>query len=270
MDANGRVIRDPEDDDSRDRGVQDPDADSMSLADLLPQSATSDLVAAIRAAADTGNTQFLEFDLLSEDGIRRIHAEAASDPEHQGEFVVTAREYSPTRSQESRESKERSRAEERFAAAAAETSDPDAVFQAFADVLAERLAYDRLSVVTVEHDLDEQHVLFSTDADQDAVIPLSGTAIEIVSRINEPLVVPTAIPSVIVAPLRASGEVVAYVGLHANAWESFSDRDLSIVVDLCPPGRCRAGGGPASKISDPHDGRAKRAGIGQRHHGDGR
>jgi signal transduction histidine kinase len=235
MDANGRVIRDPKDDDLRDRGIQNPDVDSMSLADLLPQSATSDLIAAIRAAADTGNAQFLEFDLLSEDGVRRIHAEAASDPDHQGEFVVTAREYSPTHSPESQVSEERSQAAERFAAMAAETSDPGAVFQAFAGVLAERLPYDRLSVVTVDHDRDEQRVIFSTDADQDAVIPLSGTAIEIVSRINEPLAVPAAIPSVIVTPLRASGEVVAYLSLHANAWESFSDHDLGIVVDLCPP-----------------------------------
>ena len=68
VDANGRVVRDPEDDRARDRDVP---ADTMSLADLLPESASIDLVAAIRAAADTGNAQVLEFALPSAAGVPR-------------------------------------------------------------------------------------------------------------------------------------------------------------------------------------------------------
>jgi signal transduction histidine kinase len=210
----------------------------MSLTDLLPESATADIVDAIRAAADTGNPQFLEIDLLSEDGVRRIYAEAVSDPDHQGEFVVTAREYSTTGSNESPKSREpvvRSRATESFAAAMAQTNDLEAVFREFSTVLASQLSYSRLSIMTVDHDRDEQHVLFSTDPDQDLVIQLSGTAVEIVSRMNEPLVVPAAIPSVIVVPLQSSGEVVAYLGIHSDARKSFSDLDLSIVTGYCPP-----------------------------------
>ena len=204
MDADGRVIRDPETNVSQDQSSTNP-MSPMSLADLLPESASGDLVAAIRAAADTGNAQFLEFDLLSEDGIRRIHAEAASDPEHQGEFVVTAREYSPSGGPQLAD---RARAEEQFVAMAADLSDLGEVFQNFSTVLANHLTYDRLNIVTVSQERDEQYILFSTDADQEPVVPLSGTAVEIVSRINESLVVPAAIPSVIVVPLRTSGDMI--------------------------------------------------------------
>ena len=225
VDANGRVVRDPEDDRARDRDVP---ADTMSLADLLPESASIDLVAAIRAAADTGNAQFLEFDLLSAEGVRRIHAEATPDPERQGEFVVIAREYS------SPETLDMGGAVERFAASAAAADDLGAMFQELAGVLAGLLTYDRLAIVRVDRERDEQYVIFSTDPDQEAIIPLSGTAIEVVSRTGEPLVVPAAIPSVIVVPLRWSGETIAYMGVHSKAWESYGDHDLRAVAGLGP------------------------------------
>ena len=226
VDANGRVIRDPEDGHTRN---QDTPADQMSLVDLLPESATDDLLSAIRAAAETGNPQFLEFDLLSPEGVRRIHAEAISDPDHQGEILVTAREYS------SREPLNQADMVAGFIATVAETDDLDTVFRELADVLASLLIYDRLAIVTVDHERDEQHVIFSTDPDQEAVIPLSGTAIEVVSRTGESLVVPNAIPSVIVVPLRWSGETIAYMGVHSRARESYGDHDLHTVAALGPP-----------------------------------
>jgi GAF domain-containing protein len=228
MDASGRVVHDPGNGDPRSIA---PDAEPISLSDILPESATIDLMAAIRAAADTGNAQFLEFDLLSEDGLRRIHAEAAPDPEHQGEFVVTSREYSDS---DDSELIRQARDVDLFAAFCAEARERESVFTEFARVLAVHLTYDQLNIVTVDTDRDQQHVLFSTEDDLDAVVPLSGTAVQVVSRTNERLVVPTAIPSVIVVPLRSSGETLAYVSVHSKAWESFDDDELEVVSAFCP------------------------------------
>ncbi|MDA1281296.1 MAG: GAF domain-containing protein [Chloroflexi bacterium] len=199
------------------------------MADLLPESGSANLLAAIQAAADTGNAQFLEFDLLSPGGVKRIHAEATSDPEREGEFLVVAREYSAP------ETLNAADAAARFAVSAASTGDTDAVFQELARVLAGLLSYDRLAIVTVDFERNEQHVIFSTDPSQEPVVPLSGTAVEVVARTGEPLVVPAAIPSVIVVPLRWSGETVAYMGVHSRAWESYGDHDLSTVIGLAPP-----------------------------------
>lgn len=228
MDASGRVVRDPGNGDPRSVA---PDAEPVSLSDLLPESATVDLMAAIRAAADTGNAQFLEFDLLSDDGIRRIHAEAAPDPDHQGEFVVTSREYSGS---DTSELIMQSRDVDRFAAYSAEARDLEAVFSEFARVLAVHLTFDQMNIVTVDPERDEQQILFTTDHDLDAAILLSGTAVQVVSRTNEPLVVPTAIPSVIVVPLRSSGTTLAYISVHSKAWESFNDDNLEVVTAFCP------------------------------------
>ena len=53
-DATGRVVRDSADGELQRQGEHDSNVEPMSLTDLLPESATADIVDAIRAAADTG------------------------------------------------------------------------------------------------------------------------------------------------------------------------------------------------------------------------
>lgn len=241
VDADGHILHE-----SRDDAPTDTPSATVSLADLLPEQTASRLIAAINAAARTGRVQILEFDVLAEDGPRRIHAEASVDPAADDRFLLLSREVAPPADGWPDAAGPATVAAALAAASQAE-ADPKAVYRQLAAGLPGLVPFDSLTVTTVHPARDCQYVEFSTAVEQGAALPLEGSVVEVVLRTGVGLKVPggqTGGPTaaagrqaaaVIVVPLRWAEEIAGFLAVQAPPGVEYSDADLTAVEAVTAP-----------------------------------